>query len=379
MIRGENQRVVVGMIDGFDIDYFIEEDMPFMTEMARNGFFRQGKSIFPSLTNANNISIACGAWPETHGVTTNCYYDEQSGTARFLESADFLLSPTIFAKARAQGMESALLTCKAKTAKIVGQDATLSIAAEEPTPEIVEQFGQPPPMYSCEINYWLWNVAAYLLEKRPELKLIYVHTTDYPMHMWPAEAEDSRAHMRELDAHFKRISDLAPDAVMLITADHGMNFKTRCWDLAKACENRGLTLKFAVSPLADRLLKHHRGFGGVAYVHLHADSDRDLAKQIIGDLDGIESVLDGDEAARRFKLMKDRVGDLVVLPDQETVFGDLETEYEVLAPEFRSHGSLYDMDIPLLIHNAQGDMPDESELQVNLDLTRCLFTEKEKV
>jgi len=36
------------------------------------------------------------------------------------------------------------------------------------------------------------------------------------------------------------------------------------------------------------------------------------------------------------------------------------------------------MDIPLLIHNARGEMPDESELQVNLDLTRYLFIDKKK-
>jgi phosphonoacetate hydrolase len=341
--------------------------------MAKGGFYREGKAIFPSLTNANNISIACGAWPEAHGVTTNCYYDEEAGVARFLESPDFLLAPTIFAKARKLGMESALLTCKAKTAKIVGQDATLSIVAEEPTPEICAQFGEPPPMYSCEINYWLWNVAAYLLENRPELKVIYVHTTDYPMHMWPAEAQESREHMRALDAHFKRVTEIAPDAVLMVTADHGMNFKTRCWDLGKACAHRGLELKFAISPLADRLLKHHRGFGGVAYVHLNNIDDMAHAKDLIRGLDGVEEVLDRHEASRRFRLMEDRVGDLVVLPDQDTVFGDLETEQETLAPEYRSHGSLYDMDIPLLIHNARGKMPDESELQVNLDLTRCLF------
>ena len=85
--------VAVFMIDGFDIDYYYGSEMPVMNHMARQGFFKTGSCIFPSLTNANNISIACGSWPDQHGVTTNCYFDKVSGQARFLEDASFLKTP----------------------------------------------------------------------------------------------------------------------------------------------------------------------------------------------------------------------------------------------------------------------------------------------
>lgn len=67
------------MIDGFGMDYYHGTDLPVMKKMARHGFFKAGSCIFPSLTNANNISIACGCWPSQHGVTTNCYYDPVLG------------------------------------------------------------------------------------------------------------------------------------------------------------------------------------------------------------------------------------------------------------------------------------------------------------
>jgi len=132
-------------------------------------------------------------------------------------------------------------------------------------------------------------------------------------------------------------------------------------------------LKFAVSPVADRLLKHHRGFGGVSYVYLNDKKETDKAMRVILSLKGVEEVLDRETAAARFKLMASRIGDLVVIPDIDTVFGDLPEEIENLESTYRSHGSLYEMDIPLLMFNPSGKYPDPDELQYNFDLTRVLF------
>jgi phosphonoacetate hydrolase len=71
--------------------------------------------------------------------------------------------------------------------------------------------------------------------------------------------------------------------------------------------------------------------------------------------------------------MASRIGDLVVLPDIDTVFGDLPTESEQFDQAYRSHGSLHEMDIPLLLFNSKGAYPDPEEIQHNIDLTRLLF------
>lgn len=373
MPESENQKLAVFMIDGFDIEYYHASEMTNMKEMAKKGFFKQGSCIFPSLTNANNISIACGAWPMDHGVTTNCYYDHDKREAVFLEDSSFLKAPTIFELAQKEGSFSALLTCKSKTTKIIGHQASLAIAAEEPDPEFSSKYGEPPPMYSSEINYWLCDVALDLVQTKPEMNLIYVHTTDYPMHMWPPEAPESLAHMKKLDDYFGQLHEMAPDYTIIITADHGMNYKKQCWDLAKACQNRGQDVRYAVSPVADRLLKHHGGFGGVSYVYLKEKNDLDDVAAIISGLDGVESVMDAKTAATRFSLMPDRIGDLVVIPDRDTVFGDLPEERIDLKPEYRSHGSLYEMQIPLLIFNGPNDSFVYKDMNYNLDLTHWFF------
>ncbi len=366
------QRTVVCMYDGFGMDYFERSRLPVMKGMAREGLAKPGRAVFPTLTNANNISICCAAWPAEHGVTTNCYFDETTGSARFLEDAEFILAPTIFERFRQKGVRSALLTCKAKTLKLLGRHADFAVAAEEPAPEVVETYGLPPEMYSSEVNYWLWEIALDLLKSRPDLGLIYVHTTDYPMHMWAPAESFSLHHLAKLDELLGAARDAAPDALFLITADHGMNPKQRCLDLRKTCADYGIRLRFAVSPVADRLLKHHRGFGGVSYVYVNNEGELPRVQSLLRDLPGVDDALTRPEAACRFHLMPERIGDLVVMADKDTVFGDLAGSNEVLAAEYRNHGSLYEQDVPLILYGYDGTLPLPQEMQMNFDLTRWL-------
>ena len=211
------------------------------------------------------------------------------------------------------------------------------------------------------------------MKTRRDLRILYVHTTDYPMHAWPPDASESREHLARLDALMGRAVAAAPDAAFLITADHGMNSKTRCWDLEKACKNRGLELRFALSAERDRYVKHHRTFGGTGWVWLKSPADASSAMRLIGSLKGVEAVLTRDEAARQFHNMPDRIGELVVLGDKDTVFGELETESEDLPPSFRTHGSLHESEVPLVIFNASGKLPPDDEVRYNFDLTKSLF------
>ncbi|HEU4340334.1 MAG TPA: hypothetical protein VFU31_02065 [Candidatus Binatia bacterium] len=90
------------------------------------------------------------------------------------------------------------------------------------------------------------------------------------------------------------------------------------------------------TPEKDRYVKHHRTFGGAAWVWLKSRRDEDRAIQTILTLDGIEQVLTRDEAAARFKLMPERICELIVIGDADTVFGDLNASSEILESTYRS-------------------------------------------
>jgi len=78
-------------------------------------------------------------------------------------------------------------------------------------------------------------------------------------------------------------------------------------------------------------------------------------------------------AAVRFHLPLERIGDMVVLGDCDTMFGEMESAYADLDPSYRAHGSLHEMDVPLLIHNCDGLAPNASAFSTNDDLVRFLY------
>jgi phosphonoacetate hydrolase len=366
------QRAVVLMCDGFGLEYLEASQMPVLARWCNGGIFRRVQCAMPSVTNTNNASICCGVWPDRHGITGNSYLDPRSGREAYMETADLLLAPTLFQRARKRGIQSALLSSKAKTTTLLPAGAEVVLAGETPTQDWVARLGPAPDIYSREINYWLLKAAIDLLTRRPDLGCIYVHTTDYAMHTWAPEDRESQDHLVRLDQLFGEAAAAAPDAVFLLTADHGMNHKTRCWDLEKACANRGHPIRAAISVDRDRYLKHHRGYGGVAWVYCLDPTQHDRVAETISALRGVEAVLSRNEAARRYHLMASRIGDLIVMGDRDTVFGELDMESEPLPAGYRAHGSLHEMNVPLVIHNANA-LLNPSQFQYNWQLATWLY------
>jgi len=354
------------------VEYLEQSTMPTLARWKRAGISLRVQDTMPSVTNTNNASICCGLWPDWHGITGNSYFDERTGREEYMETADLLMAPTLFQRAQKVGVKSGLLSSKKKTTTLLSAGADTILAAETPPRDWVKRLGPAPDIYSREINYWLMTAAVDLLKTRPDLGCMYIHTTDYPMHSWPPEAKESKEHLTRLDQLLGEAAAAAPDAAFLLTADHGMNHKSRCWDLEKVCAGRGTPIRIAISVDRDKYVKHHLGYGGVAWVYCKTSRDVDRVARILSGIDGVESVLTRSEAARRFHLMASRIGDLVVLGDQTTVFGELDAESEPLPPAYRAHGSLHEVDVPLVIYNCEARLsPDD--FRFNQDLVRWAY------
>ena len=363
------RKVLIAMMDGFGPEYLQASDMPNLKAMIKDGFYKTVNACMPTVTNVNNASICTGTWPEVHGITANSYFDLASKEERYMDKAELLLAPTIFENVKRVGMKSALLTAKGKTITMLNRGADVFEAAEKPTREWVDKLGPAPDIYSADINYWMWRAVLVLLRERPEIDLFYCHTTDYPMHMTDQLGELSQTHMREIDKLFGQILNECPDIEVYLTADHGMNFKHRCYDLNKYMPEKGLPIFFAMSAERDPYIKHHRTFGGTAYVWLNKVIDYAKAVDILRRTDGVEAVYDRYEAASLFHLHPDRIADLAVLGDKHTVFGPLDGSTEDLPKGFRTHGSLHEVSVPLVVYNAKVDFSKWDEYTFNFHLT----------
>jgi phosphonoacetate hydrolase len=235
----------------------------------------------------------------------------------------------------------------------------------------VLRFGPPPDVYSIEVNEWIMRAGLQILAEEPGIDILYVHTTDYPMHMWAPQDPRSLDHLARLDRLIGRMLEAHPDAAFLVTADHGMNQKSVCLDLEKSVRAAGLPIRAAISPVADRLVKHHGGHGGVSYIYLEDRATRPELLSFLAEIPGVDAVFTAEDAAARFHLDGERIGDIVVGADRDTVFGSVPSERLDLAPGYRNHGSRFEADIPLIAWNAP--LRPGDDIRYNLDLTRLVF------
>lgn len=367
------QKVIIIMMDGFGEDYYRNSDMPTLNKMEKEGLFKVVPSLMPSITNVNNAAIITGETPDQNGITGNVFLNPASGVEEYMEESKLVLTPTIFERAKNAGVKSILFSCKTKTVTLLNKGADEAISRETVTPEWIKRLGTPPAIYSSEINYWMMDAALYSLKHSPELGLTFIHTTDYPMHMWAPESAESKQHLHKIDEYLAKLIKAAPDAAILITADHTVKHKNFCWDLEKALATCGISIKAAISPEKDRYFKHHLGLGGSEYIYLNDQKDSSRVKHTLLGFKGVEEVISRSEAVKRFHLMPERIGDLMVLADSNTVFGHLENgESDDLPASYRSHGSLYEAQVPLFVYNAR-KAPSLSYFSHNYKLASWLY------
>jgi phosphonoacetate hydrolase len=352
---------IIICLDGCGPQYLARSDTPNLDALARSGFSKVGQAIVPTVTNVNNTTIVTTSFPEVHGITSNYFLEPQTGQEVYMESSEFLLAETIFRRAARKGRTSALLTAKDKLKTLIRDGATIAESAEKPSSWLTDRLGPPPEIYSLEINHWLFRAAREVMERHAP-DLLYLTTTDYVTHIHAPEDERSQWNIHELDRLVGEILNTTSDHEVVVTADHGMNPKTRALDLNRIFHSRGVAAH-AIPIIKDRYVVHHQNLGGAAYIYLQDIAARDEATALLREEEGIETVMTSQEAARLFHLHPQRIGHLFVLADVDTVFGSLPQAREEV--RIRSHGSLHEREIPIIGYGAG---PLSLRLETNRDV-----------
>ncbi len=358
--------IIVVLIDGFDPEYLDACPAPNLSAMAQRGFRVDGRGMTPSVTNVNNVSLVTASYPESHGITSNYWLDRQRGEEFYMESGEFLRAETMFQRAASAGLRSLLVTAKDKLRRLLSDGATVSISSEQPPGWVVDGVGEPPPIYSLEVNRWVLDAGRYAMSREP-FDLVYLTTTDYAMHTYGPQHPESARHVALLDEGLGAILGQSPESRMLVTADHGMSDKSRMLHLPGELARYGIKAR-AVPVIKDRYVVHHSNLGGSIYVHLDNSADMNAALDALRNLDGVENALPIEEAAQRFRLMPERMGDILVLADPATVFGD--PGEVTMPPGLRSHGSAHETTVPII---GCGAGLDPTRFHENLDVGRYVF------
>ena len=372
--RWMDRPLVVVCVDGCQYEYItgaVDAGVApyFGGLLAGRGTCLMADCVMPSFTNPNNLSIVTGVPPSVHGISGNYFFDPERGEEVMMNDPRYLRTDTILAAFADAGAKVAVVTAKDKLRKLLGhklkgvcfssEKADQVTLAENGIERVVERVGMAvPSVYSAELSEFVFAAGVWLLQnERPDV--MYLSTTDYIQHKAAPGTAMANDFYAMMDRRLARLDELG--ATIVVTADHGMNDKHGADGQPNVIYLQdtldgwlGAGKARVILPITDPYVVHHGALGSFALAYLPSGADERSLRQRIAALPGIEAVLSRNDAATRFELPVDRIGDLVIVSRQDTAIGTSRSRHDLSGLEvpLRSHGGLSEQRVPLLV-NAQ--------------------------
>ena len=366
--RVPDRPVAVVCIDGSAPAYFDDGLkrglLPNLARFRREGFSASADCVVPSFTNPNNLSIVTGVLPAVHGISGNFFLNPDTGQEVMMNDPALLRCESLLAALSRKGKRIAIVTAKDKLRRLLGHGVQQAVCfsaersqdtteAEHGLAHAAEFVGRPQPdVYSAALSEFVMEAGVKLLEtSRPDV--MYLSLTDYIQHKHPPGDAEADTFYRRLDALWGRLSELG--AVVGLTADHGMNGKTRPDGQPDIVYLEPLLAKHlpagefrVILPITDPYVVHHGALGSYATVYLRNPGAVARVRDMLLQERGIVYAEPRKSACERFGLPEDRVGDLVVISDAHVVLGKSPQSHDLslLKEPLRSHGGLAEQRVP---------------------------------
>jgi phosphonoacetate hydrolase len=390
--RFPKQPTVCVCIDGSEPGYIertIEAGLaPNFARLKRDGANLQALAAMPSFTNPNNMSIITGRPPVVHGIAGNYFYDRATGKEVMMNDASFLRAPTIMKAFHDVGARVAVVTAKDKLRALLShgldmarrraiafssEKADKATVQDNGIGDVLARIGKPlPEVYSSDLSEFVFAAGVSIL-KRERPDLMYLSTTDYVQHKAAPGSEMANAFYAMMDRYVGELD--AAGAVLVLTADHGMNDKhlpngepdvIYLQTLLDEWLGRGVAR--VILPITDPYVVHHGALGSWATIYLPNDADAAALVARLRDVEGIEIALSAAEACARFELPADRIGDIIVISTIHKVLGTAHERHDLsgLTEPLRSHGGLTEQVVPMIANRAV-TLPEGHQLR-NFDI-----------
>ena len=365
------QPTVVVCVDGCEPDYLAQAvatgQMPWLKRTLALGSGLTADCVVPSFTNPNNLSIVTGAPPSVHGICGNYLFDTATGTEVMMNDPKWLRAPTLLAALADAGKSLAVITAKDKLRALLGHKMKgicfSSEKADQVTLEdngienVLGLVGMPlPSVYSADLSEFVFAAGVKIMQKyKPDV--MYLSTTDYVQHKHAPGTDGANSFCRMMDGYLGQLDALG--CVIVLTADHGMNAKVAMDGTPDVIYLQdwfddwlGPAVARVILPITDPYVVHHGALGSFATVYLPEGSDIDAACKRLSKRRGMEVVLTREQAAERFELPADRIGDLVAVSERFTVIGTSAARHDLSALEvpLRSHGGMSEQHVPLIVN-----------------------------
>jgi len=376
--RLPRQPVVVVCIDGSEPGY-IERAVeagraPWFGNVLTQGTSLLADCVVPSFTNPNNLSIVTGQPPAVHGICGNYFLDPDTGKEVMMNDPKFLRVETLFPAFQRAGCRIAVITAKDKLRGLLGKGLALgagkacSFSSEKSDKASLGENGidrvnavvgmDVPDVYSAGLSGFVFSARVKLIERdRPQI--MNLSTTDYIQHKHAPGTPVANDFYAMMDRYMAKLDALG--CTIVLTADHGMNAKFGADGKPDVIYLQDLFDDWlgkdearVILPITDPYVVHHGALGSFAVVYLPAGTTAAEMAAKLKAMAGIEAALSKQDAASRFELPADRLGDLVVVSTKHKVLGTSAARHDLsgLTEPLRSHGGLTEQVVPMIANRA---------------------------
>ncbi|WP_329072388.1 alkaline phosphatase family protein [Amycolatopsis sp. NBC_01480] len=324
-------------------------DMPKLSAVASEGWQAELGTVLPAVTCSAQSTFLTGLMPARHGIVGNGWYFRELGEIFLWRQHNRLVGgEKLWETARAAhpGYSSAnvcwwyamgMSTDITVTPRpIYHADGRKSPDAYVRPPELHDQLtgalGEFPlfqywgPTASLKSSRWVIGATRQILrERRPDLLLAYVPHLDYDLQRFGPDGPEAAKAARELDNALAPLLDDARNAGATVVAlsEYGITNVHRPVDINRALRREGLLEVYTqagmeyLDPWASRAfaVADHQ----VAHVYVRDESDVDRVRSIVGELAGVDEVLDR-EAQAKYGIDHERAGELVAVAEPDSWF-----------------------------------------------------------
>jgi predicted AlkP superfamily pyrophosphatase or phosphodiesterase len=327
----------------------IGDHTPFLRDYVRRKKLYHITPMLPAVTTSVQSTYLTGAWPETHGVVGNGWYDRTECEVKFWKQSNKLVAAEkIWERAKKQdasftcanmfwwyNMYSSVDFSVTPRPNYLADGRKLPDCYSHPAElrdELQATLGQFPlfqfwgPGADIRSTQWIADASLYT-DKRydPVLTLIYLPHLDYCLQKSGPAANMIQKELNEIDAVVKQLVTYYEEkgARIIVLSEYGitrvdqpvhLNRVLREAGLLEVRVERGLELLDAGASKAFAVADHQ-----VAHVYVNDAGVRSRVKEVLASTPGVERILE-EHTKNEFHINHSRAGDLIAIADERSWF-----------------------------------------------------------
>jgi predicted AlkP superfamily pyrophosphatase or phosphodiesterase len=323
--------------------------MPNVAGIATKGWQAELGTVLPAVTCSAQSTFLTGQMPAQHGIVGNGWYFRDLGEIYLWRQHNKLVvGDKLWETARLQhpGYKSANVCwwyAMGATTDLTVTPRPIYYADGRKAPdcytrpvrlhdELTEALGEFPlfqywgPTASIASSRWIIGASRKILAgHQPDLLMVYVPHLDYDLQRFGPDSIEAVNAAKAVDAEIApllRDAEVA-GATVVALSEYGITEARRSIDINRALRADGLLEVYTqdgmeyLDPWVSRAfaVADHQ----VAHVYVNDNDDLPRVRRVLGELSGVDMVLDRAEQAR-YQLDHPRAGELVVVAEPDAWF-----------------------------------------------------------